>query len=325
MKSHTIYQFAFIASLSLCIGVLFAHPTMAFNYLDRGYESDQGSGPASDNFGFLGGTPSKWEPGLNTASFHSYVVPDGPRSPGAASWSAVPSGVSFSDELGGSEEEIGGGLHPDGATSIDIETMVTAAVDGLEYDIFNAAFNVWAAVANITNLGQVADGASLVPSGEVGDLETANGHIGDIRVSGFNFDGPGGDLAHGFQPGTQAIFGPGGSIAGDIHFDSSETWINDPFDTETGNDFDFFTVALHEIGHALGLAHSLVEGSVMEATYEGARRTLHSDDIAGIKALYGEIPEPTGLTCFLIGVTILSTRRKPSPIVLQPIHGKKKH
>ena len=51
--------------------------------------------------------------------------------------------------------------------------------------------------------------------------------------------------------------------------------------------FDLTTVAIHEFGHALGLNHSPVVGSVMEAFYGGPRRVLHADDIAGITSIYG--------------------------------------
>ena len=50
--------------------------------------------------------------------------------------------------------------------------------------------------------------------------------------------------------------------------------------------FDAESVWLHEFGHGLGLSHSDVEGSVLEPFYEGVRRALHSDDIAGITFLY---------------------------------------
>ena len=52
------------------------------------------------------------------------------------------------------------------------------------------------------------------------------------------------------------------------------------------NDFDAQTVFLHENGHVVGLGHSLVEDSVMEAVYAGERRVLTDDDIAGITSLY---------------------------------------
>ena len=50
---------------------------------------------------------------------------------------------------------------------------------------------------------------------------------------------------------------------------------------------DFYQVALHELGHNLGLEHSNVRSSIMYPylLYDNTR--LHSDDIAGIQALYG--------------------------------------
>lgn len=50
-------------------------------------------------------------------------------------------------------------------------------------------------------------------------------------------------------------------------------------------------MALHEIGHALGLEHSSKENTVMNALYKeykGYDIQLDSDDIDGIKALYGK-------------------------------------
>ena len=66
----------------------------------------------------------------------------------------------------------------------------------------------------------------------------------------------------------------------DIALNSDRLWFTN------GNNFDTETVMLHENGHALGLDHSIVEGSVMEAIYDGERRTLSDDDIAGVSAIY---------------------------------------
>lgn len=50
----------------------------------------------------------------------------------------------------------------------------------------------------------------------------------------------------------------------------------------------FFSVALHEIGHSLGLAHSDVREAVMYAFYSEQHNDLKQDDINGIQRLYGK-------------------------------------
>lgn len=49
-------------------------------------------------------------------------------------------------------------------------------------------------------------------------------------------------------------------------------------------------MAAHEIGHALGLAHSNVAGSLMYPWYQGYTPSfqLHSDDIVAVQYLYGK-------------------------------------
>ena len=50
---------------------------------------------------------------------------------------------------------------------------------------------------------------------------------------------------------------------------------------------NLLSVAIHEIGHILGLAHSTLEGSVMWPLLQNGLQTLHQDDINGIQTLYG--------------------------------------
>lgn len=91
---------------------------------------------------------------------------------------------------------------------------------------------------------------------------------------GHGFDGQGGTLAHAFFP----IFG------GDIHFDEDEKW-----STDVRHGTNLLEVATHEIGHALGLKHSENKDAIMAPIYKGHTNDieLHSDDIAGIRLLYG--------------------------------------
>ncbi|ETE71822.1 Matrix metalloproteinase-25, partial [Ophiophagus hannah] len=103
----------------------------------------------------------------------------------------------------------------------------------------------------------------------------------------YPFDGPGGTLAHAFFPGEHPI-------SGDTHFDNEETWIYDPQNESPGRGTDLFAVAVHEFGHALGLAHSSVKESIMMPYYQGPVGLPHLyqlsiDDAMGIQQIYGSI------------------------------------
>jgi peptidoglycan hydrolase-like protein with peptidoglycan-binding domain len=107
------------------------------------------------------------------------------------------------------------------------------------------------------------------------------GNHGDGATNAF--DGVSGVLAHAFFPPVPPNAPQ--PIQGDTHFDEAETWtITVP---PGAGQIDLTTVAIHEFGHALGLNHSPVVGSCMEAFYGGPRRVLHGDDIAGITSIYG--------------------------------------
>ena len=129
------------------------------------------------------------------------------------------------------------------------------------------AFAAWQAAANIRFV-QVND------SGSAFDAADASG---DIRIGAHAFDGAAGVLAHAYYPPPNGV-----SAAGDVHFDRAESW------TCNNQGVDIGVVALHEIGHALGLAH---EGTpvvaVMDPFYNSSLLELQTDDIHGAVAIYG--------------------------------------
>ncbi|MEX1229803.1 MAG: matrixin family metalloprotease [Planctomycetaceae bacterium] len=241
----------------------------------------------SSDYTYAGSTATKWEPGANTAGIGGFP------SPGGATFSIMGSG--FVDVSGFDPDHTG--------TTAVITSLGVAGWGMAEYvAMIDWALDTWAAVSGFTNLGVVADGGV-----DAGAPAGSGGALGDIRVAAWEI-ATSGVLAHAFQPGTEVIFGPGGTIAGDLHFDIARTWVDDPTDTTADSDFDIYTVALHEIGHSLGLGHTGVAGSVMEAVYAGARRTLGADDIAGIVSIYGPpppvgpaVPEPSTLLLFGFG------------------------
>ncbi|EYU34694.1 hypothetical protein MIMGU_mgv1a023515mg, partial [Erythranthe guttata] len=122
------------------------------------------------------------------------------------------------------------------------------------------AFQKWASSTHFT-FSRAQNSADLV----------IGFHRGD-HGDGFPFDGRGGTLAHAFAPTN-----------GRFHYDADERWSVGPVQDA----FDLETVALHEIGHLLGLGHSSVEAAIMYSGIgAGVTKNLHADDIQGIRALY---------------------------------------
>ncbi len=134
------------------------------------------------------------------------------------------------------------------------------------------AMKEWERVAGVRfTSGTDADGAKTV------NILFATGEHDD----GYAFDGRNGVLAHTFYPAPPNTE----PAAGDMHFDDDENW-------QVGADTDLYSVALHELGHALGLGHSDKPGSVMYPYYRRAT-SLTSEDTDAILKIYAD---PTTVT-----------------------------
>lgn len=140
-----------------------------------------------------------------------------------------------------------------------------------ERELIRQAFGLWAGETPLTFTEVSSEAEADIVVG------WASGDHGD----GDPFDGPGDILAHASFPNPyddSQVF---------LHFDEDERWVN----SDSAN-VDLLTVAAHEIGHTLGLAHSSDPNALMYPSYRGPHRFLDSDDIAGAQSLYGVASAP---------------------------------
>ena len=143
------------------------------------------------------------------------------------------------------------------------------------------ALDMWNQVMGNLQLGRVMDSTAPIVSGD--------------RVNSMSFGAK--FFGQSFGSNTLAVtyYSSSGStmIEADIVFNTAQSW--DSYRGPLRSAVDVQRVALHELGHLLGLAHSSVSTAIMNA-YINNSYTLTADDIAGIQSLYGASngsPTPT--------------------------------
>jgi hypothetical protein len=156
---------------------------------------------------------------------------------------------------------------------------------GNRWDSFNLRYRLFDGTADISNEWPLVRSA-MERWGQVSPLTFREVSSGDSDLefdfrrpseSGYPFDEggnkDGNTLAHAWGP-----------LNGTVEFDDHEDW----------GSTSLPAVATHEIGHALGLAHSGVNDATMYPWYDSAWDSLHEVDVRGIRSLYAPVYRHSG-------------------------------
>ncbi|XP_050452189.1 neutrophil collagenase-like [Cataglyphis hispanica] len=144
-----------------------------------------------------------------------------------------------------------------------------------------AAFALWAASSSL-RFARDSLRPDILVSYRTGAHTYANVENGDVCPAAF--EGPGGGLAHAFLP-TGAV-----DFASEVHVDDEEPW-HVLLNKNPSDKYHLLLTLTHEIGHTLGLQHSMRNDSVMfpyipdnELQYPVK---LSVEDILAVQNLYG--------------------------------------
>jgi hypothetical protein len=221
---------------------------------------------------------------------------------GVVTWSLIADGTPF-DPLVAS--------HGWSGTSDLASVFAQVGGESAALDAIRAGFAAWASVADVAFV-EIAESGTL----PVGAADPGSAVVGHIRIGAFAFAPGDFTGAVGYAPPPNG----GTTLEGDVIFNASNRFglpfgvEGDPFDLYPPPTFfylnDFAGLFAHELGHALGLAHSDVPSSLMcgyvDPAFDGSgchwadpdangqapiTRLPKPDDVAGIQALYG-VPEP---------------------------------
>ena len=223
-------------------------------------------------------------------------------------------GMSGSSSLSGVFAQVGG------------EAAALAAIQ--------ASFDAWSAVAGIQFV-HVSESGSLPFGAPYAAQNSGAPVVGSIRIGAFAIDGYVGAVGYAPPPNGAT------TLEGDVVFNASNRFgipaggegdLYELYPASNGYYYlnDFAGLFTHELGHALGLAHTDVPGAVMcgyvDGSFTGSQcawadpdgdfmapitRRPKADDIAGIQALYGAapVPEPAVWALWAAGLVGLVLRR----------------
>jgi hypothetical protein len=166
------------------------------------------------------------------------------------------------------------------------------------------AMDFWASVSDLNFIQNTLVSASGIINIGTGDLAA----LGEISGSGGILGLGGGIYTH------TALHTITGGVA---WMDSAETWDVTIGNGNPGGTFDWFTVAVQEIGHGIALGHvdDIAGLDMMDGSYSAEQTVLSANDIDHITSIYGvaAVPIPAAVWLFgsgLMGLIGIARRRR---------------
>ena len=139
--------------------------------------------------------------------------------------------------------------------------------DPVYRDVIRDAFQAWEDVADIDF------------------VEISDGSLTDIRLGWDVIDGPFNVVGEAASRGSKTTSTLFSFTEAEIRFDIAENWATDR--DVARNEVGLYQVALHEIGHAIGLDHTNDPGTIMYVSDISDLPGLTAGDIEGVQAFYG--------------------------------------
>ncbi|MFK5597628.1 matrixin family metalloprotease [Methylobacterium sp. HMF5984] len=170
--------------------------------------------------------------------------------------------------------------------------LLTWAIDSTVPAFFTSvlasALADWTSHANI-HFQQVSPSASVTIKFTLSAIDGLYGTLGNGGSSYFN-----------------SSSGLNKAFSGQVTFDSGENWHVVGNSVVSDGSIDLFNVALHEIGHVIGLGHYNTSPAIMNSVLNTSLTDLTQSDIDGIQYLYGP-SEVTGSWITLVNQSFYSS------------------